>query len=161
MKTLSEFKRDVASGNLWGKIVIRFGSENIPERMTGWRKIAIYNKTNICFINEQGQKSILPLEKASLIEYDGETLTIYSPGLRELTKAEQEAINEWHIIEKSYPEYQSTYYIEQDFFKKKGMPYLAGYEKIKGQKYDFNTGKIQDDRIKGKISLKYEIKKES
>lgn len=158
MKTLAELKKDVASGRLYGKMILRSGMPEIPEKMSGWRKMEIGGTKKILFVNPDGNKSFLEVDRASLIEYDGESLTTYFPGYRELTEIEKKAMNEWREIEKELNSSSSIYWKEKYFYQKKGMLYLMGCEKQRGLKYDFNTQQIQDDSIKGEVCLKYEIK---
>ena len=83
MKTLAELKREAKSGILEGKFIhhSQFGA-NLPKRLQGWRKLIDSNSVAIYFLTSDGKKSELRLDKASLVDYDGQTLTIFNAGYR-------------------------------------------------------------------------------
>jgi hypothetical protein len=168
MKTLADLKRDAKSGRISGEMVIRMGSTDIPETLKGRRKIVDANTVGIKFLNNNGKKSELRISCASLVEYDNDSLTIYSPALRELNDDEKQIMSQWQEIANT-EEYQkqseidlltdgsSTYWKRKHFFVDKGYAYLLGHEKLRGMKYDYNTGMVKDDKIKGEIELQYKI----
>lgn len=110
------------------------------------------------------------IERASLLEYTKNTLTLYNAGFRELNEEEQTIMNEWKDIENK-PENikqseidmltdgSSMFYKKKMFFHNKGFLYLTGVEEEKGLQYDFNTSKIRDKSIKGTISMQYVLVK--
>ena len=98
MKTLADLKRDAKSGTLEAKMIVRCGSTDIPEQLSGWRKIIDSNSVAIFVLRHDGKKSELPLKKSSLVEYDGDSLTVYSAGLRDLTEQEQRVMDGWKQI---------------------------------------------------------------
>ncbi len=171
MKTLADLKRDAKSGTLEGRIVFHsMWQDGLPERLQGWRRMVDSNSVAIFFRNADGRKSELRLEKSSLVEYDGNSLTVYFAGYRDLNDAEQRVMDGWKKIA-STPEFReqahidaytdgsSTYYSERFYFRKAGMEYLMGLERQGGLKYDTYLGKVQDDRIKGEVGMRYEIRK--
>ena len=79
-------------------MILRCGSTDIPESLQGWRKITGCNSVAIFILRNDGKKSDLPLKKASLVEYDGQTLTTYAAGLRDLTEEEQRVMDGWKKI---------------------------------------------------------------
>lgn len=171
MKTLAELKREAKSGTLEGKFIYHgnFG-ENLPVRLQGWRKLVDSNSVSIFFLTPDGKKSELRLDKASLVEYDGKTLTVFNAGYRDLTEEEQCVMNAWKE-KSSTPQFKaqaevdaltdgsSTYWAEVFYFRNAGYEYLMGLNKQRGMKYDFNSGKVQDDKIKGAVCMQYEIRK--
>ncbi len=170
MKTLADLKRDANSGVFEARMTIRCGSNNIPEQLQGWRKIVGSNSVAIFVLRNDGRKSELPLEKASLVEYDGSTLTVFNAGLRDLTEEEQRVVDGWRRIANTeeykeraindvYTDGSSTYYQEKWYFEDAGFGYLFGHKKERGMIRDFGTGKVRDDRIKGTICMRYEIRK--
>ena len=171
MKTLADLKRDAKSGTLEGRFTYHdMWKEDLPARLQGWRKLIASNSVSIFFQNADGNVSELQVKKASLVEYDGETLTIYYAGYRDLTADEQHVMDAWSKIA-STDEYKerahydaltdgsSTYYQKLWFFRDAGYEYLMGLEEQRGMKYDFNTGKVRDDKVKGPICMRYEIRK--
>lgn len=128
------------------------------------------NSVAIFFQNADGKKSELRLEKSSLIEYDGNSLTVYFAGYRDLNAEERKVMDEWNRISGT-PEFKergrvdaltdgsSTYYEKVAYFRKAGMEYLMGNERQRGLKYDSYLMKVQDDSIKGEVGMRYEIRK--
>ena len=82
MKTLAEFKRDAATGKMSLELVERFGSTDIIERLQGIRKISKVRTAAVILVNQNGAESELRFDSAKLVDYDGESLTIYNPGKR-------------------------------------------------------------------------------
>ena len=171
MKTLADLKRDAMTGLYEGRMLIRCGSaDDIPERLQGWRKIQGANSKAIFFLRDDGNLSELRIEKSSLVEYDGNYLTVYRAGYRDLNNEEKKVMDGWKAYSGTpdfkaqaeadvYTDGSSTYWSEVAYFKKAGKEYLMGHEKQGGLKYDYRTGRVQDDKIKGEVDIKYEIRK--
>ena len=171
MKTLADLKRDAMTGLYEGRMLIRCGSaDDIPERLQGWRKIQGANSKAIFFLRDDGNLSELRIEKSSLVEYDDYSLTTYRAGYRDLNDEEKKVMDGWKAYSGTpdfkaqaeadvYTDGSSTYWSEVAYFKKAGKEYLMGHEKQGGLKYDYRTGKVQDDKIKGEVDMKYEIRK--
>jgi len=167
MKTLAELKREAKTGKLSGELIYWHGNE-IPNRLKGKRKIIDANTVGVFFLNADGKKSELRVEAASLIDYDGEKLTTYRAGLREMNEEEKAVMAEWGKIEET-EKYQKqlnydlltdcsiTFWQKKRFFEEKGFQYLFGSEFSKGKKRDYNTGLIIDNKIKGEKELEYKI----
>lgn len=160
MKTISELKREVNKGNVYFEMVYRYGND-IPERLQGKRKGLGANSVAISIQRQDGQPSELRLPHASLIEYDGETLTIYQAGERELNETEQALLNE---LETAENEYNKTNPYGDYFWQKKAYwrahrehYYLAGWEWHRGKYYDAFENKVKDSAIKGAKILEYKI----
>ena len=173
MKTLADLKRDAKSGTLEGRFTFHsMWQDGLPERLQGWRRLVDSNSVAIFFQNADGKKSELRLEKSSLVEYDGNSLTVYFAGYRDLNAAERKVMDGWNKIA-STPEYQergrvdaltdgsSTYWEKVSYFRKAGMEYLMGNERQRGLKYDSYLMKVQDDSIKGEVGMRYENRKEA
>lgn len=168
--TLAQLKRDAKSGKLYGEMTERFGSTEIPERIGGRRKIVDANSVGITFLNADGKKSECGIDRAALVEYTGDSLTVFQPGYRDLNVDEIRVMNGWKKI-KDTDDYKmqseidalsdgfSTYWQEKAYYHNAGKMYLMGFEEQFGCKYDFNTGKIRDKSIKGDAILKYKIVK--
>lgn len=170
MKTLTDLKKDAKSGGYEARMVVRCGDKNIPDRLSGWRRIVAANTKSIFFEATDGRISELPLTKATLTEYDGERLAIYDAGFRELDEEERLVMDKWseYANNPQFKERQeadvltdgsSTYWSEVAFFSKAGKEYLLGNKWQRGLKYDWNRKQVQDERIKGSLSMLYEIRK--
>ena len=161
MKTLADLKRDAANGKIKLEMVERFGKtgNEIPETMRGIRTVSKVNTVAIFLANNDGVESELRLDSAKLVEYDGEALTIYARGERDLTEQERKILSDWKKIEYDYYKrnpYGNIYWKERDYFKNCPCPWLAGYETIRGKRYNYN-GKILDNQVKGNAILKYRV----
>lgn len=160
MKTLAQLKRDAASGNLVLTLMERYGNNEIPERMKGARKVVGVNTVAIKLLNNDGNESELRIDAASLVDYDDNSLTIYSPGFRELNEQEKailkqakEKADEYNA---KYP-YNDTYWIRRSFIEKSSCPYLMGSGFKKGKRYDCCREIVQDKAIKGDAILRYVV----
>lgn len=171
MKTLADLKRDSKNGKLFGVMTLRLGTSNIPDRLAEKRKIVDANSVAIFFEMADGRKSELRVERASLVEYTDDKLTIYNPGYRQLNDVEKAIMNEWEEIsnrpenKKQYEidvmsDGSSMFYKKKSFFHNKGYSYLLGHEEEKGLKYDVNKDMILDKSFKGDISMQYVLSKE-
>ena len=171
MKTLADLKRDAKSGKLFGIMVVRCGTTDIPERLAAKRQITDANSVAIFFKMQNGVKSELRIDRASLLEYTEESLTIYNEGFRDLNAQEQAIMNEWKEIAnriENIKQYEidmltdgsQMFYKKKVFFHNKGYSYLTGFDEEKGLKYDYSTQKIRDKSIKGAISMQYRLIKE-
>lgn len=169
-KSLAELKRD-AMGQ---KIEMRLSpvgrwSDGLPERLQGWRKAISANSNSITLLNAEGRESKLYIDCASLIEYDNDRLTVYYAGLRDLNAEEKRIMDGWRA-KSSTKDFQermwadamtdgsSTYWSEVAYFEKNNAKYLMGTKWERGCKYDYNTGKVYDKKIKGNVQLQYEIR---
>ena len=162
-KTLAQLKRDANTGKLSAELVYRFG-EDIPERLRGVRPITGSNSVAIFFRNANGQESECRIRRSALCEYDGETIKIFGYGKRPLNETEKQAFSAWEREEEAYKERNPNwiygnglYWKKKDYFCKRGIDYLLGFEFVNGKKYDFNTGEVFDMDIRGALELEYKI----
>lgn len=162
MKTLADLKRDATSGKIQFELIERYGKfgDEIPKKIRGIRTVEKVNTVAILLKNSEGIISELrfPLS-AKLVEYDGETLTIFARGERVLTEQEQKILADWKKIEDDYylkNPYGDTYWRRKKYFNSCSCPWLAGYETVKGKYYKSN-GKVLDSRVRGDAILKYRI----
>lgn len=159
--TLAQLKREANAQSISAEMIYRYGEE-IPERLRGIRKATRANTVSVFFQNADGRESELSIKAASLIEYDGETLTIYEAGTRELTEEETRILNkanaERAAYEAKYP-YSESYFIAPNYIKRNypDFEYLAGYETKRGKRYNQHNNTITDNAIKGAAIIKYKI----
>lgn len=163
-KSLAQLKRDAKTGNLKVEMVERFGNTDIPESLQGIRTAIKSNTQGITFKNSKGGTSELRIESASLLEYTDKEIVVYNPGTRELTADEQNIFDQWEAKRDKKQEEidlltdgSNSYWKRKHFFIDNGYEYLLGHEKKQGKKYDFNTGKVLDNTIKGDVILRYKI----
>lgn len=170
--SFAQLKRDAQSGKLYGELIERYGETEIIERLRGRRRVVGANTVGITFLNNDGKKSECRVERAALMDYTGDTLTIYNPGLRDLNDEESRIMQGWKDIENT-DDYQrraeidalsdgsSTYWQKVGYFRKAGKEYLTGGEEQNGCKLDYNTGKIRDKSVRGDTILKYKMTMEN
>lgn len=157
MGTLAQLKRDAKTGTIEAKLVYRFGAE-IPDRLQGWRRLIDSNTVGVTFLNANGRESELRISSANLIDYNENSLVLYGTGLRDLTDEERAVMREWEAIQAELPIWDSGYWKKLDFFKKRDMEWLLGYEFVRGKKYDYNTGKVYDRQVRGAVEIAYELR---
>lgn len=175
--TLSELKREAKNGTVKFELIERYGEtgEQIPERCRGVRTVAKVNTVAITLKTESEQTSELRYPAATLIDYDGETLTIYDPGTRELTQEEQNEFKKYHRELEQYKEkypYSNPYWFGNGYKKNSPYPYLMDFDKHNGKRVKWEKPTensdpemiyrgfvpvIIDDAIKGNAILKYKI----
>lgn len=161
--TLAQFKRDAGTGKMGLQLLERFGKK--VEDFYICPVIEVHNKF-VVLKKKDGRTSQLDLDYASLVEYDGEMLKVYSIGLRDLTDLEKSVMDGWKKItdteeykEQAYRDVMtdgsSTFYKDKYYFENSPCPYL--YLEQNGKKYDYSTGKVYDPKVKGNCILKYKV----
>ena len=158
--TLAQLKREANAQSISVEMIYRYGEE-IPERLRGTRKATRANTVAVFFRNADGRESELSIKAASLIDYDGETLTIYEAGKREPNAEEKAILQEY---EKAKAEHEKTdpfsdgYWHKVSFFNKHAnFVYLNGFDTFRGKRYNYYDGTITDNAIKGAAIIKYKI----
>ena len=164
MKTLVQLRQDAKSGRMSMEMTERYGAigEQIPEKLRGIRCVVGSNTVALHLRNNDGNISELQVKYASLIDYDGATLTVYEAGLRELTDEEKAILSEWKRIEdeqiKINP-FSDTYWKRKNYFSQCSCPWLDGGDTVRGKRLEYvcETPKIRDNSIKGAAILKYKV----
>ena len=84
MKTLADLKRDAKSGNMSMVMLEWYGKTGVDIKpiLRGIRKVEGANSVALLLRNNEGNTSELRIKYATLIEYDGENLTVYDAGQR-------------------------------------------------------------------------------
>lgn len=165
MKTLADLKRDLQKPGIKVVLKERFGKK---EENGEARTICKIQTNSLCFFKADGKsKSWLDFPKATLLEYDGNTFKIFSPGKRELTDEEQKIRgNEPSDKQQEYIDAigdgSTMFYRRKAYYREIGLNYLFGTGKESGKRLTHENGKavIEDDSIKGEMILAYEIRGE-
>jgi hypothetical protein len=169
MKTLADLKRDIQVGD---KIIMTFnalqGSSDRIKQFIGVERYIISKNTmgvKISPDKNATKGSFLDYpKKATLCEYDGKTLKIYDAGFRELTEDEKRVKdnvpsrrieNKEAVTIELMTDGSGFYWKDKQYYKDNNMEYLAGHETFRGLRYHYNTGMIEDESIKGQLSLEY------
>ena len=112
--------------------------------------------------------SFLELPRASLVEYDGETVKVYGIGKRDLTDEEKRIRAN---MPSALPENAEKckidmltdgsfmFWADKAYLHQLNADYMAGHGTVRGLRYDFNENKIWDETLKGEVSLTYTLKK--
>ncbi len=164
MKTLAQLRQDAKSGRMSMEMTERYGNigEQIPEKLRGIRRVVGSNTVALHLRNKDGKISELQIKYASLVEYDGDTLTVFEAGLRDLTDEEKTILSEWKGIEDEHIKlnpFGDTYWKRKNYFAQCPCPWLDGGDSVRGKRLEFvcETPKIRDNSIKGAAILKYRV----
>lgn len=163
MKTLADLKRDAKSGKIRLELIERFGKtgDEIPERLRGIREVAGVNTVAINLRNGRGEESELRFGRASLIAYDGETLTVYNPGFRDVTDEERAVLTGAEKFksdyEREHPQ-QDSYWKVRGYYADSPCPWMRPYgDEKQGKKYDARQDKVFDRSVRGDAILRYRV----
>ncbi len=168
MKTKSAFMREAKDGHIKLKLIGGVNYEWLKKKRPNAldSRAIIKTQTNAVYLygpENNGQGSYLGLPPASLLEYDGNTLKIFNPGVREMTAEEKANLHKSEAERKAYNEknpYSDDFWHMREFFKNCSTPWIySGFDKIKGKRAGQGSdyGKIFDDSIKGDMVLMYEV----
>jgi len=161
--SVATLKRHANSGAMSLELIERFGEPASEQKasMQGIRKVLRANTVALVLLNHDGAESECRVDHgAELVEYDGETLTIYNPGLRELTVEEQGLFDELKKKQDEYLAkypYADTYWMKKSFFIDSSCPWLDGSDMIRGKKYLSWENKVLDCKVRGEAILKYKV----
>lgn len=100
MANLAQLKRDANSGKMELLLFWRYGAtgDNLPNRLRGRRKVLRANSVGLV-VQTGAEETMLYIENAKLIDYDGEILTVYRPAYRDPTAEERFVLNTWNTME--------------------------------------------------------------
>jgi len=156
MKTLSDLKRKLTPGT---KVILksRFGKEINEER-----EVIHIQSNGIAFKTPESKKSWLEYPKASLLEFTENGFRIYGKGKRPLTPKEKEIMQGYEKIRDKKQEERDllsdsscSYFQQKRYYQQHNAEYLMGTTSQRGMKFDFSSGLVWDDNIKGSVDLEY------
>lgn len=150
--TKAQFVRDLKSGHICAmELKTWYGKtgDDIPERLRGVRLVAWSGSTILGLKNNaSGAVSELSYGPSALMAYTGDTVTFYTPGLREPTSQEKEVLQKAAAIE--------SYWSRKAYFLSSPCPWMDGTNFTKGKKFDARTGQVMDRNVKGTAILTYD-----
>ena len=161
MKTLADLKRDAKAGKIRLELIDRYGKtgEDIPERLRGIRDVAGVNTVALKLRNSRGEESELRFSRANLMSYDGETLTVYAAGYRDVTEKERAVMAEAEAVKADYEREHpgsDSYYKVLRFYAESSCPWMRPYgDETQGKRYDAQLNKVLDKSVKGEVVLRY------
>lgn len=158
MKTLTDLKKAWSIGTKV-LLVSRFGKEVNEEREV------IHTQSNsLAFKTPSKPKMWLDYPKASLLEFDGVNIKIYGTGKRPLTPEEQKIKDGWEAIRNKEAEMNDAmsdgsgqFYREKGYYRSHDAEYLIGHTEQRGMCFDYNTGLVRDNSVKGELELVYKL----
>lgn len=160
MKTAADMKRELQIGKRL-LLVYRFKPLDTPilKEVSSVQGNGVYLITPDLGIKNP---SFLPFPKASLLEITKDGLRFYEAGLRDLTPEEQairasEPKDEEQSKQDVMTDGSVMYHRKVAYYHQRNADYLAGHETHKGMRYDFSSGKVKDDKVKGALSLEYKF----
>jgi hypothetical protein len=169
MRTLADLKRELTVGKSL-KLISFSTPFAVNNKNLNKVRFIVRIQGNGLYLNEDKNTtkgSYLEFPKASLLEYDGKTIKIYEPGIRDLTEEEKKIRdNEPKDDEQDRIDMMSDgsqmFYRRKQYYKEKGCEYLFWGDSTRGKsKHITRQGngelKIVDDSIKGIVSLIYEV----
>ena len=159
-KTIAELKRNANSGRMCLEMLKWHEAEGdqIPERLRGVRPVLRANTVALILKNNNGHESELRIPAASLMEYDGENLVVYDPGVRPLNDAEQKVLDRVAEIYKAHENtYNGGFWQVKAYVKDSPCPWMDGHETVKGKRYQPWNKTVRDSAIKGEVILKYRV----
>lgn len=162
--SLAEFKRLAQKGNMYLMLVERYGvpEESLPPDLLGVRPVVSVTSTGVILVNQYERRTVLPLERSSLVDIDDKYVSVYDPLVREPTLEERKLLEGAYNYANSKPGTPDNikYWLRMKYLEGEGALYLMG-RKQKGKPYLsawYNRSKlyIKDARSKGSLILKYE-----
>ena len=158
MKTLTDLKRELYIGRKC-LLLERYG-----QKVDQAREVVKVQTNAWCFKTQDKPSVWLSMPKASLLDFDGAFFRIYAAGKRPLTAQEQTIKDGWEKQRNKEGEIQdlmsdgsTQFYREQLYYKQFNAVYLIGYREERGMCFDYNTGLVRDEKVKGDLELVYQI----
>jgi hypothetical protein len=159
---LAQFKRDAKTGHMGLELIERYGVK-IPHPIVS---PVVGVLTESVKIKRGSDESYLDIPYASLVEYTGDMLKVYSIGKRPLNEQEKQVLNAWKKIENTsdfqkrseidaLTDGSSTYWQQKGFFEKSPCPYL--FTDTRSLRYDKKSNMVYDSKIKGECILIYRV----
>jgi hypothetical protein len=162
MQTLSDFKRELIKGKAIKLIYAKI--THADDKRINLVRYIVKTQGNGVYLNSDKtatKGAYLEFPKASLTTIKGNTISIHEAGYRPLN--EQEAKARANIPRDPKQEEidalsdgSTMYWRIKKYYSDLGLSYLHG-EKHASLRYNYNDNNIQDDNIKGDISLTYEL----
>ncbi len=168
IKTFAQLKRDLQVGK---KLTMTFNvlaesSEAIASRLNKPRFI-VGTQTNGITLSESKDApkgSFLELPRASLVEYEDNTIKVYDPAIRDLTEQEKDILknipsylpeNKEQCERDIMTDTNTTYWLDKRYTKEEDAEW--NWTTSKGLYYMRSEQKMRDASIKGDLSIVYTL----
>lgn len=161
MTTLAQLKRDANTGKMFLLLFWRYGKtgDELPDRLRGRRTVIRANSVGLV-IRTGTEDSMLYIENAKLIDYDGSILTVYKPAYRTPTDQERLVLNTWGSMETEYLRknpFGDPFWKRKAYFAKSTCPWMDGITKVRGKRYLPEKDKVMDYSLRGEVAMRYEV----
>lgn len=166
MKTFADLKRALTVGR---SITLTDAPAMPSHKYINVPRFIIKTQTNGVYLStdKDSQKgSFMDLPRASLVDFDGDTISIYNVGERDLTEDEKRIMdnapsrrpeNKEACERDVMTDGSSMFYADRAYYKGLDAQYLEGFEVVRGLRFDFNRRKVNDEATKGTLQLKYKL----
>lgn len=161
MATLAQLKRDVNSGKMSLLLFWRYGAtgNDLSNRLRGHRKVLRANSVGLV-LETAGSESMLYIDSAKLVDYDGKFLTVYKAAYRAPTAEERFVLNTWNTMKTEYYEknpFGDSFGKRKAYFASSPCPWMDGITKKCGKSYVSHKDKVLDQSIRGEMALRYQV----
>lgn len=166
--TATQLKKDLQAGKTLTMIYnsMASSSKTITARLNKPRYIIKVQTNGLTLAEDPSatRGSFLELPPASLIDYDGKTLTFYRPALRNLTPDESAILagepscqSENAVLAErdALTDGSQTFWLDKAYYNKHDANWRWSWDK--GKRYDISERKMWDKKIKGEKDLQYII----
>jgi len=166
MTTINELKKNLKVGDKL-KLVYRQHCEDKINSMTEEekiREIVAFRSKDLQlrrFGSDKPSTLDIP-QRSNLCVMEGNTLSIYLEGERDLTPEEKAIMDNEPKDEKQdnidmITDGSTMFWRRKYYYKEHNADYLFVGEKQRGMRRNCNNNKIWDERVRGELSLKYEV----
>lgn len=156
--TLKSFKDMAQTRNYEALREVRDGKVT---NETEYRRIMGMQGKSVVFRMSNGRYVTQPLPRKELCSFTGETLVIHAANFRSMTAEEESFVKQWmkksQEIKLRNPGINLRV-VKQDYFRNHGYEYLLGTKKIKGKRYDWSSGLVEDETSQGEVIHVYRIR---
>lgn len=158
LRTLADVKRALYVGR---KLTCTF--HNNPKRI-GWkRQVVKVTTVDVSMIDPTDPHPVpshLPFPKATLMEIEGNKFRIFEPGYRDLTAQEKACVagepnDDVQDERDALSDGNVMFYRRKRYYEASEFPYLFRVGAVNGLSFD--GVKVRDPKVKGKLSLEYEL----
>ena len=161
MATLAQLKRDANSGKMSVLLMWRFGAtgNELPGNLRGMRKVFRANSVGLV-LETAGSESMLYIDSAKLVDYDGKFLTVYRAGYRAPTAEERFVLNTWNTMETEYYQknpFGDSFGKRKAYFASSPCPWMDGITKKCGKTYVSHKDMVLDQSVRGEMALRYQV----
>ena len=172
MKTLADLRRAMTPGR---KLALVYRHKKLDKPIG---KEVVKTQSNGAWLTKEGaakdayikvdaggratNRSWFTYPKASLLEITDKGFRIYNKGKRPLTPEESEIRAGYEKTRDPEQEKRDllgdgsgSYWAAVRYFKDRRAEYLQGNKTQRGMRYDYSSGQVWDDRVRGDLCLEY------